>query len=244
MLKPVEKQRVADEIVDQLRSLILTGIYPANSKLPPERELAKQLQVNRASLREALKKLEHMGLVTIRQGDGTRVANFMETAGIELVTHLIPLAQRNYPGLIREVLEFRWIYALDIVRLAAERVDADDLARLREIAAQVAADPEMSRVEVFLLDFEFYMALAVASKNRVMGLLVNRLREAVKNFAAVLADVIVSPDVARDHQMALLDALTGKDSERAIALTNEYMKRGHDHVLALVDQGRFDLLKR
>ena len=70
MLKPVEKQRVADEVVEQLRALILTGTYPQNSKLPAERELAKQLRVNRTSLREALKKLEHLGLVTIKQGDG------------------------------------------------------------------------------------------------------------------------------------------------------------------------------
>ena len=81
MLKPVEKQRVAEEIAEQLRALILNGQYPPGSKLPPERELSKRLRVNRASLREALKKLEHLGLVRIRQGDGTRVQNFMETGG-------------------------------------------------------------------------------------------------------------------------------------------------------------------
>jgi GntR family transcriptional repressor for pyruvate dehydrogenase complex len=51
MLKPVEKQRVAEEIAEQLRSLILNGQYPPGSKLPPERELSKRLRVNRASLR-------------------------------------------------------------------------------------------------------------------------------------------------------------------------------------------------
>jgi GntR family transcriptional repressor for pyruvate dehydrogenase complex len=229
--------------VDQLRSLILTGTYPPSAKLPPERELAKQMRVNRASLREALKKLEHLGLVTIRQGDGTRVANFMETAGIELVTHLIPLAQRNYPGLIREVLEFRWIYARDLVRLAAMRRDLDDLQRLRQLAQQ-ARDESLSQADVFLLDFEFYMALATAAKNRVMGLLVNRLRETVKSFAAVLADVIVTPELVREHHAHLLDALEAGDVDRAVALIDDYMKRGHDHVLALFDQGRFDLLKR
>jgi DNA-binding transcriptional MocR family regulator len=109
MLKPVEKQRVAEEIAEQLRSLILNGQYPPGSKLPPERELSKRLRVNRASLREALKKLEHLGLVRIRQGDGTRVQNFMETGGIELVQHLLPLAGGK-PELIRDLLEFRRIF--------------------------------------------------------------------------------------------------------------------------------------
>src|SRR5919106_3170510 len=120
MLKPVERQRVADEIVEQLRSLILTGQYRPGAKLPPERELAKTLGVNRASLREALKKLEHMGLVRIRQGDGTRVENFMETAGIELVQHLLPLAGGK-PELIRDLLEFRRIFGRELARLAAGR---------------------------------------------------------------------------------------------------------------------------
>lgn len=243
MLKPVEKQRVADEIVDQLRSLILTGTYPPNSKLPPERELAKELQVNRASLREALKRLEQLGLVTIRQGDGTRVANFMETAGIELVAHLIPLARTDYPGIVGEVLEFRRIYGRELARLAAERREPADLDRLREIATR-AADESASKVEVFLLDFEFYMALAVAAKNRVMGLLVNRLREAVKSFSSVLEDVIVSPETARSHHRELLEALEARDVERAVALTDSFMEAGQKHVLELVGEGRFDMLKK
>src|SRR5688572_33177489 len=110
MLKPVERQRVADEIVEQLRALILTGQYRAGDKLPPERQLAKELGVNRASLREALKKLEHMGLVKIRQGDGTRVQDFMSSAGIDILSHLIPLAQSGSLELVRDVLEFRRMY--------------------------------------------------------------------------------------------------------------------------------------
>src|SRR5881392_183818 len=121
MLKPVEKQRVAEEIAEQLRSLILNGQYPPGSKLPPERELSKRLGVNRASLREALKKLEHLGLVRIRQGDGTRVQDFMQTGGIELVQHLLPLATGSHPELIRDMLEFRRLFGREVARLAAHR---------------------------------------------------------------------------------------------------------------------------
>src|SRR5512147_2291020 len=121
MLKPVEQQRVAEEIVEQLRGLILTGQYPPGSKLPPERQLAAELGVNRASLREALKKLEHLGLVRIRQGDGTRVQNFMETGGLDLMSHLIPLAQGGHVPLLRDVLEFRRIFGREVARLAAAR---------------------------------------------------------------------------------------------------------------------------
>src|ERR1700712_5164361 len=158
MLKPVEKQRVAEEIAEQLRSLILTGQYPPGSKLPPERELSKRLRVNRASLREALKKLEHLGLVRIRQGDGTRVQNFMETGGIELVQHLLPLAAAK-PELIRDLLEFRQILGREIARLAAarNRSDAEGIARLRAMADR--ADKVTSALELFEIDFDFYVAI-------------------------------------------------------------------------------------
>ena len=146
MLKPVERQRVADEIVEQLRQLILTGQYRPGAKLPPERELARTLAVNRASLREALKKLEHMGLVRIRQGDGTRVENFMETAGLELVAHLVPLGQSAYPDIIRDALEFRRMVAREVARLAAGRVEPDDLERDRKSTRLNSSHCALSRM--------------------------------------------------------------------------------------------------
>src|SRR5689334_14916623 len=162
MLKPVEKQRVAEEIAEQLRSLILGGQYPPGSKLPPERELSKRLRVNRASLREALKKLEHLGLVRIRQGDGTRVQNFMETGGIELVQHLLPLAAGGKPELIRDLLEFRRIFGRELSRLAAARnSDKEGLAKLRVLADK--ADSVTSALELFELDFDLYVAVAQMS---------------------------------------------------------------------------------
>ncbi|MGE5182932.1 MAG: FadR/GntR family transcriptional regulator, partial [Acidobacteriota bacterium] len=164
MLKPVEKQRVAEEIAEQLRSLILNGQYPPGSKLPPERELSKRLRVNRASLREALKKLEHLGLVRIRQGDGTRVQDFMQTGGIELVQHLLPLGGGK-PELIRDLLEFRRIFGRELARLAAARSakDRDGLARLRALADK--ADRTPGSAELFDLDFEFYVAIAQMTGN-------------------------------------------------------------------------------
>ena len=107
MFRPVGKPRVAEEIVHQLRGLILRGEYAVGDKLPPERKLAEELGVNRASLREAIKSLEHMGLVKTRQGDGTRVLDFMQTAGVELVSHLIPGDGMPNLDVLTDVLEFR-----------------------------------------------------------------------------------------------------------------------------------------
>lgn len=225
MLKPVEKQRVAEEIAEQLRALILNGQYPPGSKLPPERELSKRLRVNRASLREALKKLEHLGLVRIRQGDGTRVQNFMETGGIELVQHLLPLAGGK-PELIRDLLEFRRIFGRELARLAAARgaKDRDALGKLKALADK--ADSTSNAAELFDLDFDFYVALAQLCGNQVMLLLINTVRDGVRNFTPLLANLAGPGDTVRAHHRDLIAALEKGDVNGAGRVADDYLKWG------------------
>jgi len=224
MLKPVEKQRVAEEIVEQLRTLILTGQYAPGSKLPPERELSKRLGVNRASLREALKKLEHLGLVRIRQGDGTRVQNFMETGGIELVQHLLPLAGNGRPELVRDMLEFRRIFGREVARHAAVRATAESIARLEAVAER--AERTTSMLDLFDLDFEFYVALTQAAGNTVMGLLINTVRDSVRSYMPVLSNLAPSAELVRKHHRDLIAALRAKDHDKAMRVADEYLRAG------------------
>ncbi len=227
MLKPVEKQRVAEEIAEQLRSLILNGQYPPGSKLPPERELSKRLRVNRASLREALKKLEHLGLVRIRQGDGTRVQNFMETGGIELVQHLLPLGGGK-PELIRDLLEFRRIFGRELARLAAARggKDREGLGRLRAVADK--ADRAQSPADLFDLDFDFYVAIAQMSGNQVMLLLINTVRDGVRGFIPLLANLAAPGDSVRKHHRELIAAIEKGDFASAGRIADDYLRLGSE----------------
>ncbi len=239
MLKPVEKQRVAEEIAEQLRSLILNGQYPPGSKLPPERELSKRLRVNRASLREALKKLEHLGLVRIRQGDGTRVQNFMETGGIELVQHLLPLAGGK-PELIRDLLEFRRIFGRELARLAAARAGKEQMAKLRALADK--ADQTSGAAELFDLDFEFYVALAAMCGNQVMLLLINTVRDGVRNFMPLLANLVGSQEQVRKHHRELISAIERGDAPTAGRVADDYLRMGAE--LAGRLGGRLELQPR
>ena len=66
---PIRPKRISDEIVNQLKSLIFNGKLKPGEKIPPERELAKSLNVSRVSLREALNTLQGMGLIEIQQGN-------------------------------------------------------------------------------------------------------------------------------------------------------------------------------
>ena len=226
MGKQLERQRVAEEVLATLRSRILTGFYTPGAKLPPERELAKEMGVNRASLREALKKLEHLGLVSIRQGDGTRVTNYEKTAGIELISHLIPIS----PDLAPDIFEFRRVFGSQIARLAAERATDGHIAELRELAAR-ARQPELSAEEVFDADFAFYAALSSAAGNRVIGMLVNTVRKSTDAFRPLLALLIVSRELVSQHHDDLIAAIVARDADRAARVANAYLLAGEKKVL-------------
>src|SRR3989442_7241790 len=178
MLRPVGKQRVAEEIVEQLRGLILKGAFAPGDKLPPERRLAEELGVNRASLREAIKALEQMGLVKTRQGDGTRVLDFMQTAGVELVSHLIPGDGKPNLDVLADVLEFRRFFGREVARQAALKSTDEDIRALEELCDR-AADPSIDGETLLKLDFEFYCELTRVGRNRVFQLLINTIRSAV-----------------------------------------------------------------
>ncbi len=241
MIKPIEKNRVADEIVEQLRSLILSGEYSPGAKLPPERELAKQLGVNRASLREALKKLEHLGLVRIRQGDGTRIENFMETAGIEIISHLIPLAAGGRHDIIRDVLEFRTIFGREVARLAAERGSAEDAAKLRELAERGRA-PDLGADDLLQLDFDFYVVLSHAASNQMMALLINTVRNAVHSYAPLLVHLNGPRDDVIDHHRRIVEAVEAGDPRAAYVAADEHLTAGTERVTELMARpgGRVD----
>jgi GntR family transcriptional repressor for pyruvate dehydrogenase complex len=233
MLRPVGKQRVAEEIVDQLRGLILKGSYVPGQKLPPERRLAEELGVNRASLREAIKSLEQMGLVKTRQGDGTRVLDFMQTAGVELVSHLIPGDGKPNMEVLADVLEFRRIFGREVARQAAERATPDELRRIEQLVDR-ATNPSLDGEELLKLDFEFYVLITQAGKNRVHQLLINTIRAAVVNYSGFFVTFHPAPAIVRKHQRDLLKAIQTHDGDKALQIADAYLKRGGEQLLSLV----------
>src|SRR5512137_1014663 len=84
-LAPVRHSSVADQVARKLRSEILSGRLAAGSKLPGERDLARDLGTNRNTLREALRTLEALGLVRARQGDGVSVLDYRRTGELQVL---------------------------------------------------------------------------------------------------------------------------------------------------------------
>jgi GntR family transcriptional repressor for pyruvate dehydrogenase complex len=135
---PVARSSVVEAVTDRLRSEILGGRLPANTRLPAERELAASLGVNRLTLRAALGRLEATGLVSTRHGAGTVVTAWRERAGLDALAMLIGALRPWEPAwreLVVAMLELRRVLAAEAVALAAERHTPAHLIELAGIAA-------------------------------------------------------------------------------------------------------------
>ena len=177
---PVPRRRLASEVAERLQAQILDGTFKPGDRLPPERELAAQLRVNRSSLREALKKLEQLRLVEIQQGSGIRVRS-PEAASLELITENVVVdGEPNYP-VIRDVLELRDGFYVSIVRLAVQRAKPDDSRSLVELIGR-GTRPDVTPVEFIVFCLEVLDRLARMTQNQVIVLLSASLRRFQANF--------------------------------------------------------------
>jgi DNA-binding FadR family transcriptional regulator len=148
----------------------------------------------------------------------------METGGIELVQHLLPLAGNGRPELIRDMLEFRRIFGREVARYAAVRATSESLTRLDQLAEK--AERTANMLDLFELDFEFYVALTQAAGNAVMGLLINTVRDGVRAYMPVLSNLAPSADLVRKHQRELIAALRARDHEKAMRIADDYLRTG------------------
>src|SRR3954447_2233276 len=105
----------------QLSEEILSGRYQAGEKLPTQRKLASELGVTMTALREALKRLEQLGLVEVRHGDAMRVTDWRARGGLDVIAHVLFAAGGLDRGMLSDVLEARRLMLAESARLAAER---------------------------------------------------------------------------------------------------------------------------
>ncbi len=160
---PIKTQRVYMHIADQIKDLIRRGVFPEGSQLPPERELAEQLKVSRASLREALSALQILGLVESRPGQGTFICTGASSALLSSDSSWL------YHDLESPftILQARKVTEPSIAALAAQQRSEAALKHLQEILDLVGCYPSDACV-FYEGDRKFHLAIAEATENPVL----------------------------------------------------------------------------
>ena len=178
-LQAVERRSQADKVFEQLTTEIVAGSYAPGERLPAERELSATLAVNRHVVREAIKRLEQIGLVRVTQGGRTTVQDHTRSAGLDL---LAVLAEHAGPAaslapLFSAALEMRAGIGVDLARLCAERGARDVGPELLEISALLEQAP--AGEELLELDRRFWQLVLDGTGNLAYQLAFNSLIRAV-----------------------------------------------------------------
>jgi GntR family transcriptional regulator, transcriptional repressor for pyruvate dehydrogenase complex len=168
MFTTAKPTKVFQEVVAQIEEAILEGRIRTGEILPSERELKDMFQISRGTLREALRVLEQKGLIAIRLGvGGGSVVRAVDAGG---VTESLGLLIRSQKVSLQHLAEFREGVEGSMAAQAAERRDAVDIRRLKELldGARACVEAGRSRRDEFLeKDRQIHMAIAAATRNPI-----------------------------------------------------------------------------
>lgn len=204
--------RITAKLIDRIKNMIATGAIAPGSKFPPERELAKDFGVNRASVRQVLKVLEIMGILSQRVGDGTYLSASAESILNEPLDFLVLLDDLSH----HELFETRMIVEPELAARAAERATAEDLSMLRN--AILAMERSRSQRERLDADIAFHEAVFRACGNRICHLLFRAIHRTLLTSMSHLADRVSLDQPLMFHRKIYAAIRAGKPAEARQAM--------------------------
>jgi len=227
--------KISDSIAADLEQRILEGSWKIGVKIPPERELSKQLGISRATLREAIQKLVSAGLLSSHQGGGTYVTNQLAAGFVEPWEGLLD----SHPSVREDLLEFRELIESKAAECAAQRATTEDKVRLKDCFEAIdRAYLDGSFEEMADTDLNFHQAIAEASHNAIIGHMTSSLLRILHdNLRLNLSELILVPDARnrlREQHKAIWSSIDRGDSlaARRNATTHvEYVRKTLDETL-------------
>jgi DNA-binding FadR family transcriptional regulator len=218
----VHKTRASDEVRSQIVAMLQSGKLQVGDQLPPEGALARKMGVSQVPVREAVKSLEHMGLLTVRRGSGGGV--FVAEPSLEPFSRFFTLLLSMGKASIREITEARLMVEPGVAALAAQHAEPSQLEALR-IAHQDYEAAVMHDKPRKLSDMEFHVILAEASRNQVLEMLLKALMPLLFRTAQEhhFHNVNRMKGI-REHE-AILEAVEARDPQAAHAAMEDHVCR-------------------
>jgi GntR family transcriptional repressor for pyruvate dehydrogenase complex len=217
-LNPVSRSRLHEEIVSQIQRKILSGELPAGEKLPTERDLALSLGVNRATVREALKKLEMLDLVAINHGDGIYVKDFLESGNLEVLRSLIYREDGMDPGMIKSILDIRNILGPEMAAQAAKNRGEADVAKLKAI---VEKGEDLPALEA---DLGVHHAIARAAGNFLNVFILNFFNQLFRDYGHLYFDDPANAARSRRFHREIYEAIKDGDEKLARKIMRDVLE--------------------
>ncbi|WP_246148205.1 FadR/GntR family transcriptional regulator [Nonomuraea turkmeniaca] len=221
--RPVKRTRTFEDVLAQIERRIAEDGLTAGDRLPAERQLAEQLGVSRSSVREAMRVLETLGVVSSQVGRGPDAGAVLISRPDSALTDLL----RLHLGLAslepREVIDTRhMIEQWAASRAAAARADTSALA-----AALAGMDGARTAEEFVEHDTAFHCAIADASGNRLIAAIMRSLRDSMRRYAVEAVERLGDTSILRADHVRILEAIDRGEADEAARATSEHLAHAY-----------------
>jgi DNA-binding FadR family transcriptional regulator len=232
---------LSKDVSEKLIKQIINGVYPAGSKLPTEREMAKTFQVTRNIVREALKRVETLRLIKIRQGSGAVVQDYKVTGGIELVDLLILKSDGKVDKtFLRSVMEFHVSVVVYTIKLATQRITKNEIQELRRLVKERTSDINNSE-QRYKVSLQISKLVVKASRNMYIQLVFNSLIRNNITFEHIFGLPLPDNANVQKYFEQIMDAMERKDHDLAAMITSRAHEDNYAYIMKTMEAA---LLKR
>ncbi|MGC9369498.1 MAG: FadR/GntR family transcriptional regulator [Paracoccaceae bacterium] len=215
VFEPIVLDSVADAVVAQIEKLIISGALKSGQKLPSEKRLSEVMGVSRPSIRDAARILEGRGLLVVKQGDGTYVADLI---GPSLSPAMIDVLSRHKA--YRDFLEYRHEFEGFAAHMAAERATKNDMEIIKRHLSEMEAEAASKKfLEEPNIDAGFHSAIVDAAYNIVLTHTMAPVYELMRRGVFYDRSLIERKPGVREALLAqhreIAEAIFSRDPERA-----------------------------
>ena len=224
------KDDVTHLLILRFQQLLSDGLLSPGTKLPSERELAANFGVARSSLRQALKVLEIMGVITQKVGDGSYLNKDASSVLAVPMEFLFLLDDTS----LQELTEMRLMMEPSLAAKAAERAGSQHIALLRQSIIDLEHSKH-DRVKLVASDILFHRAIFQASGNRLAGRLFHTIHRAMLNMIMVTSQLVALEHTLHFHQ-PILSAIEQRNPELAARLMTDHLNDARNLLLHSRDQ--------
>ncbi|SKA06174.1 FadR/GntR family transcriptional regulator [Selenihalanaerobacter shriftii] len=235
LFKPIKNKRIYQQIVEQIRELIADGTLSPGDKLMSERVMAEELNVSRASIREAFSVLEMLGLIESRPGEGTFITETDPETLIEPLALILMIDQDN----VFELLEIRKIIDVENAAMAASQATEEELKEMEEALESME---ELVKDNQFAnkADFKFHFAVAKATHNnvlvKIMQTIADLLYTSMSSHLSQLYKIKGNPEMLLKQHKKVYQQIRERNPEGARQAMYHHLEAAKEEMLRIIKQ--------
>ncbi|SHF01763.1 GntR family transcriptional regulator, transcriptional repressor for pyruvate dehydrogenase complex [Seinonella peptonophila] len=230
-----KREPLALEITNQIIEYLQSGKVNPGDRLPSERQLAQNLGVGRSVVRDALKSLSLLGILEIRQGDGT----YFQSISSELLPRTIEWGLLLGKKRVLDLAECRHYIEIAIVKLAAERRDQqtiEELSALLETMKNARFDTETFAEA----DLQFHMKIAKASQNTALHDILSSMRSLLDFWIKRVIAAAGDSQYSYDRHLAIFEAIKEGDAQKATKAMEKHMESALERLKTILKENQKD----